>query len=101
MVTLNTHARRNWLLFANWQRGTFNLHVGCANTQGTFAILSPDSQGKGGQPKHEACCRTRESNPQPTGLKASVLTPKPNCSVKLDDFDIKLTLTSPWHLTSP
>ena len=73
-----THARRNWLLFANRQRGTFNLHVGCANTQGTSVILSPDPQGLVGQPKHDACCRTRESNPQPTGLEASALAPKPN-----------------------
>ena len=26
------------------QRGIFNLHVGCANTQGTSVILSPESQ---------------------------------------------------------
>ena len=39
-----THARRNRLLFAKRQRGIFNLHVGCANTQGTSVILSPDPQ---------------------------------------------------------
>ena len=30
------------LLFVNRRRGTFNLHVGCANTQGTSVILSPE-----------------------------------------------------------
>ena len=51
------------MLFAIRQRGIFNLNVGCANTQGTSVILSPDSQGLGGQPKHEACRRTWESKP--------------------------------------
>ena len=40
------HVRRDRLLFANRQRGIFNLHVGCANTQGTSVILSPDPQGQ-------------------------------------------------------
>ena len=74
-----THTRWNRLLFANRQRGIFNLHVGCANTQETSAILSPDPQGLCGQPKHEVCHRTQDSNPRPTGLEASVLTPKPSC----------------------
>ena len=73
-----THARQNWLLFAKRQRGIFNMHMVCANTQGTSVILSPDPLGLCGQPKHEACDRTQDSNPQPTGLEASVLTPKPN-----------------------
>ena len=51
------------MLFAIRQRGIFNLNVGCANTQGTSVILSPDSQGLGGQPKHKACRRTWESKP--------------------------------------
>ena len=54
------------------------MHMVCANTQGTSVILSPDPQGLCGQPKHEACHRTQDSNPQLTGVEASVLTPKPN-----------------------
>ena len=73
-----THARQNWLLFAKRQRGIFNLNVGSANTQGTSVISMPDPQGLCGQPKHEACHRTQDSNPRPTGLEASTLTPKPN-----------------------
>ena len=34
-------------VFAKRQRGTFRLHVGCANTQLTSAIFSPVSQGPG------------------------------------------------------
>ena len=52
--------------------------IWCVNTQGTSVILSPDPQGLCGQPKHEACHRTQDSNPQLTGVEASVLTPKPN-----------------------
>ena len=36
---------RNWLLFAKRQRGTFRLHVGCANTQWTSGIFSPEEPG--------------------------------------------------------
>ena len=54
-----------------------NPHVGCANTQWTSVILSPDPQGLCGQSKHEACQRTQEWNPRLTGLEESLLTPKP------------------------
>ena len=60
-------------VFANRPRGIYNLHVGCANTGDLRYFKS-----LGGQPKREACRRTWESNPRPTGLKASTLTPKPN-----------------------
>ena len=40
----NTHARRNWQLFAKRQRGIFRLHVGCANTVDP-GIFSPVPQG--------------------------------------------------------
>ena len=40
-----THARRNPLLFGKRQRGIFNLHVGCANAQGTSVLIRRDCVG--------------------------------------------------------
>ena len=70
-----------WASFCEEAEGDLEPVCGLCTHTGIFPYFIPHRQGLFGQPKHEACHRTRESNPGPAGLEASAPTPIPNHGV--------------------